>query len=119
MPIQYTTFQDIPQSQIEEWKLKHPVYLVEVDIDESEIEPNKAKFILRPMSVKQQNNFAAFAQHKSATPEKIQETLFKEVVLGGDMEYIDFKSEDARILTAVLKQYAEIVDKKKATLTKL
>ena len=117
--MQYTTFKDIPQSQIEEWKSKFPVYLVEVTLDEEEIDGPKAKFILRPMSVAQQNAFAEFAQQKGTSNQKIQETLFKTVVLGGDMEHVDFSSEDARVVTAVLKQYSEIVDKKKATLTRL
>jgi hypothetical protein len=117
--MQYTTFESIPESQFEEWKKKHPIYLVEVDINDDEIDGPKAKFVLRTLSMSQQNALGEFVRKKGTALSEVQKTLFKSVVVGGDMQYIDFEAEDSRFITVVLQQYEQIMEKKKATLKRL
>lgn len=117
--MQHTTFESVTKDQIADWKAKHDVYVVEVALTEDELDGPKAKFYMRPMSVAQQSALGEFAKKKNIEAREIQKTLLKTVVLAGDMEYLDFESEDSRVINALTAQYQEIAEKKRATLKKI
>lgn len=117
--MQYTTFDSIPASQFDDWKKQHPIYLVEVDINDDEIDGPKARFVLRTLSMAHQAGVGELARKKGSSLSEVLKTLFKSVVLGGDMQYIDFEAEDSRFINVIMEQYNQIMEKKKATLTRL
>lgn len=116
-PSKPQTFAEITEEHITAWKAEHPkVHLIEIALDDEDPESEQARFYAKPLKNSQQAALMEMAESKKVGTRGTMDSVFKMMVLGGDMKYIADDYPDAAIKNELMKLLGELMSKKKVSM---